>query len=262
MRDVLKKCDTFKVNLRKVSLANPYLIYSCDHELILSMFISTAPPPSYQSLFGQVREARKTSSNLIEFLRKLVLILLGTCKSINPVICLPIIFMTCFISFTVGVTVLLGFTVLIPLTMVFIGASHVDDCPAENIPTFLLVGGLVWVFKNLLNFWSTCRRTSESPEVEADIQARHRKYESFVNCFLFGWFIAGCVLVYRIYPPNYSDTNSPFYCNRTVYMYAFWLVTSTFIIFGLFIGCICCLTISTTISAANSSPSSTDTGNP
>lgn len=39
-----------------------------------------APPPSYQSLFGQVREARKSSNGLVDFLRKLVLILLGTCK--------------------------------------------------------------------------------------------------------------------------------------------------------------------------------------
>jgi len=187
-----------------------------------------APPPSYQSLFGQVREARKSSKGFVDFIRKLLLILLGT----------------------LGVTILLGFTVLIPLTMVAVGASHMDDCPAENIPTFLLVGGLVWVFKNLLNFWSTCRRTSESPEVEADIQARHRKYESFLNCFLFGWFIAGCVLVYRVYPPVYDDPSNPNYCHRTVYLYAFWLVTSTFIMFGLFIGCICCLTISSTMAAS------------
>lgn len=41
---------------------------------------AAAPPPSYQSLFGQVREARKSSNGLIDFLRKLVLILLGTRK--------------------------------------------------------------------------------------------------------------------------------------------------------------------------------------
>lgn len=100
-----------------------------------------------------------------------------------------------FLLIKVGVTILVSFTILIPLTMVAIGTAHLEDCPAENIPTFLLVGGLVWVFKNLLNFWSTCRRSSQSSELEADIQARHRKYESFINCFLFGWFIAGCVLV-------------------------------------------------------------------
>ena len=43
-------------------------------------FSSTAPPPSYNSLFGQVREARKNSSGVVDFLRKLVVILLGTRK--------------------------------------------------------------------------------------------------------------------------------------------------------------------------------------
>ena len=147
-------------------------------------------------------------------------------------------------------TILVSFTILIPLTMVAIGAAHMEDCPAENIPTFLLVGGLVWVFKNLLNFWSTCRRSSQSSEVEADIQARHRKYESCINCFLFGWFIAGCVLVYRVYPPNYDEPSRLDYCDRTVYLYAFWLVTSTFIVFALFIGCICCLTLSSVVASA------------
>jgi len=186
-----------------------------------------APPPSYHSLFGQVREARKNSSGLIDFLRKLVLILLGT----------------------LGVTILLSFTVIIPLTMIVVGALHMDQCPAENIPTFLLIGGLVWAIKNVLNFWSTCRKKSTDPATEADIQARHRRRESLLNCFLFGWFIAGCVLVYRIYPPNFDDSGRSDFCNRTVYLYAFWLITMTFIIFGLFMGCLCCLTVSSVLAS-------------
>ncbi|RWS05939.1 uncharacterized protein B4U79_01304, partial [Dinothrombium tinctorium] len=189
------------------------------------------PPPSYQSLFGQVREARKTANGLIDFFKKVILIILGT----------------------LGVTILIGFTVLIPCTMILIGASYMDQCRAENIPTFLLVGGLVWVLKNLLKFWSSCRSNTSDPEAEADNQARQKRHESLLNCFLFGWFIAGCVLVYRIYPPNYTDPSDPNYCNRTVYLYAFWLVTSTFIIFGLFMGCLCCLTVSAVLSSNENS---------
>ncbi|KAI1301631.1 hypothetical protein HDE_02824 [Halotydeus destructor] len=190
-----------------------------------------APPPSYHSLFGQVREARKNSSGLIDFLKKLVLILLGT----------------------LGVTILLSFTVIIPLTMIVVGALHMDQCPVENIPLFLLVGGLVWASKNLLNFYATCRRKSPDPAEEADIQARHRRRESMINCFLFLWFISGCVFVYRIYLPEFEDSTSPKYCNRTVYFYAFWLITATFIIFGFFVGCLCCLTVSAAV-AANENP--------
>jgi hypothetical protein len=92
----------------------------------------------------------------------------------------------------VGVTVLIGFTVLIPFTMILIGASHMDQCPAENIPTFLLVGGIVWVLKNFLRFWSNCRRNNINNSInDAEFQARHKRRESLLNCFLFGWFIAG-----------------------------------------------------------------------
>ena len=71
------------------------------------------------------------------------------------------------------------------------------------------------------------------------------KIDPQTNCVKFFLLLSiGCVLVYRIYPPNYDDRTSSHYCNRLVYFYAFWLVTSTFIIFGLFMGCLCCLTLS------------------
>lgn len=37
-----------------------------------------APPPSYDSLFGRVREAQRTSKGVLEFLKNLLIILLGT----------------------------------------------------------------------------------------------------------------------------------------------------------------------------------------
>ena len=36
------------------------------------------PPPSYQSLFGEIRDVRRESSNVAEFLVKLVLLLAST----------------------------------------------------------------------------------------------------------------------------------------------------------------------------------------
>lgn len=54
----------------------------------------------------------------------------------------------------------------------------------------------------------------------------------------------GCILVYRVYEPEYNDPRSPNYCNKTVYLYAFWLITSTFIVLGIFISCLLCLAVS------------------
>jgi len=254
-------------------------------------------PPSYHSLFGQIQGARKNAKTLPDLIRKLIIILLGT----------------------IGLALLLSFTVLIPVTMILVGASNLDNCRAEkNIPLFLLVGGIAWLTKNLSNFFSQCssRRTNRSTtnsssannnnnnsstnsssnpcasrysenacaaesntcassstncgnnnsnstnrssrcvinlEAEAEIQqqAKSRRRDFLINCFITAWFLTGCIMVYRIYPPNYSDTFSPNYCNRTVYIYAFWLLTSTFIIFALFIGCICCLSL-TAIFQSNS----------
>ncbi|VEN56768.1 unnamed protein product, partial [Callosobruchus maculatus] len=36
------------------------------------------PPPSYDSLFGRVREARKSSKGALEFLKNVIIIILGT----------------------------------------------------------------------------------------------------------------------------------------------------------------------------------------
>lgn len=42
--------------------------------------IFSAPPPSYDSLFGRVREARKSSKGILEFLKNIIIIVLGTSK--------------------------------------------------------------------------------------------------------------------------------------------------------------------------------------
>lgn len=41
----------------------------------------SAPPPSYDSLFGRVREARKSSKGLVDFAKNVLILLLGTSKS-------------------------------------------------------------------------------------------------------------------------------------------------------------------------------------
>ena len=43
-------------------------------------FFLLGPPPSYQSLFGEIQGARESSSSSLDFLKKLILLLAGTSK--------------------------------------------------------------------------------------------------------------------------------------------------------------------------------------
>lgn len=45
-------------------------------------FCSKAPPPTYDALFGKVREARNTSSGILGFMMNVFIILIGTSKLI------------------------------------------------------------------------------------------------------------------------------------------------------------------------------------
>lgn len=280
-----------------------------------------AAPPTYQSLFGQMCEARKTSRGLLDLMRRLVIILAST----------------------LGCTILIASMILIPFTMIIVGAIYIDECNIEHIPAFLLVGGLVWAAKNVLHCYWQCRKverlersealaaeiylassgdgdgddgghggdddasnsnlsnSSRSPPTSSErlaggaalaspgdeevdelqlgqrIAASHQAHrherpsgsrhqqpsrpehrtgrfkssvcESLLNCVLFGWFIAGCVIVLRNYEPDFEDTTSPRYCHRTVYMYTFWLISSALLSLGLFVGCICCLMVSSAVAS-------------
>ena len=51
--------------------------------------------------------------------------------------------------------------------------------------------------------------------------------------------------VYRIYKPEMdpASAGSENYCHRSVYIFAFWLITTAYIFLGLFTSCICCFSI-------------------
>lgn len=99
-----------------------------------------APPPSYDSLFGRVREAQKTSKGVIDFIKNILIILLGTCKYC-------IFFWhfeqnLCSIFLLVGCTIILGVTIVVPICMIVMGSVYLRECPqGEYIPVYLLVGG-------------------------------------------------------------------------------------------------------------------------
>ena len=112
----------------------------------------------------------------------------------------------------------------------FLGAKYKDDCPVENmIPIYLIVGGSA----GLLSSFCAC-----VVEYRADHVIKH--LSRLVLLPLFAWFIAGNVWIYKNYEPNYTDPESPYFCHKTLYLFAFWAITSHYIFVGvvLVIGCV------------------------
>ena len=134
-----------------------------------------AEPPSYDSLFGRIRDTHKTSRNLIDFLVKVLILLLGT----------------------IGCTVACSITVVIPVCMIIIGSVYFNECPAEPyIPVFLIVGGALSVFKYLIGVTTRIRRghNNTNDETDPDRNKSHPA-QSLISCFLCAGCITGCVLV-------------------------------------------------------------------
>jgi len=178
-----------------------------------------AEPPSYDSLFGRIRDTHKASRNVVDFVVKVILLLLGT----------------------IGCTIACSITIVIPVCMIVIGSVYFHDCPAEPyIPIFLIVGGSFSVFKYLIGVLSRVRRAETGNE--QDPQPTH-PVQSLITFFLCGWFITGCVWVYRVYWPDTTAEGTAQYCNPVVYIFAFWLITTAYIFLGLFTSCICCFSI-------------------
>ncbi|XP_063981993.1 uncharacterized protein LOC135165018 [Diachasmimorpha longicaudata] len=183
---------------------------------------STGPPPSYDSLFGRVREVPKASKAVLDFLLNIVVLLVGT----------------------IGCTFIIGVTILIPVCMMIMGGVYLYDCPqSEYIPVYLLVGGGFGVFKQLLHLSTLLRRRPEERDEE---RIRLSPTQTLINCFMLGWLIIGSLWVYKEYEPNYDPANGK-HCNKTLYLFAFWLITALYIYLGVITASLCCISLASAI---------------
>ncbi|XP_075968409.1 transmembrane protein 272-like [Anarhichas minor] len=139
---------------------------------------------------------------------------------------------------------------VIPVAQIIIGAIHLDDCPRQHyIPIYLIVAGVFGLVLAALS----CQPSASTPEDGTpDLLSRVcTTWNSLTSLFLFCWFIAGNVWIYSIYQPNYikNATSADPYCDRTLYLFAFWTTTLVYILLGLFLVnglcvllccCLCC----------------------
>lgn len=176
-----------------------------------------APPPSYESLYGKLKAAKATSSGNVELGKNVCTIIIGT----------------------LGFTIFLAILLAIPIAMIAIGAVYKDDCPAERfIPIYLIVGGVFGIIKNISSLGQRAKNKDDEDKDEKN--AKTNPFDGLIGCFLFAWFIAGNVWVYRTYNNFSTDPTAANYCHPTLYYFAFWIITATYIVCGLMCCCICC----------------------
>uniref|UniRef100_UPI0037E7121C transmembrane protein 272-like n=1 Tax=Semicossyphus pulcher TaxID=241346 RepID=UPI0037E7121C len=115
---------------------------------------------------------------------------------------------------------------LLGIVHLVIGAIYLYDCPAQHyIPIYLLVMGVVTLMQHMLLFCPYTARFASS-----------KAWISLIVLFLFCWFITGNVWIFSIYEPNYNKTAAPInaYCNKTLYLFAYWITIAYCILFALY----------------------------
>uniref|UniRef100_UPI0037E79302 transmembrane protein 272-like n=1 Tax=Semicossyphus pulcher TaxID=241346 RepID=UPI0037E79302 len=134
------------------------------------------------------------------------------------------------------------FLCIMPIAQIAIGVVHLDNCPRQHyIPIYLIVVG---VFGLVLAVLSCLPCAQEPTDGTTNPLSRVcTAWNSITSFFLFCWFIAGNVWIYSIYQPNYNknSTDTDPYCDKTLYLFAFWTTTLVYILFGLFLVGGCCV---------------------
>ncbi|KAM9836925.1 transmembrane protein 272 [Aulostomus maculatus] len=133
---------------------------------------------------------------------------------------------------------------IMPAAQIAIGAVYLDECPAQKyIPIYLMVVGVFGLVLTILS----CLPCAQEPKdgTTNPLSRVCAIWNSLTSFFLFCWFIAGNVWIYSIYEPDYNKntTNVDLYCNKTLYLFAFWTTTLVYILLLLFLFVGCCVLV-------------------
>ncbi|KAK2860449.1 hypothetical protein Q7C36_004615 [Tachysurus vachellii] len=124
------------------------------------------------------------------------------------------------------------------IAQIFISAKYLMECTQQNyIPVYLLVSGVL----NMAILLLACLPCGQNDRV---LKYLSGIWTSLASVFTFCWVIAGSVWIYSIYPPNYNSTvvGKP-YCNKTLYLFAFWTTTVGYIFLGILLVGFCCFLV-------------------
>ncbi|KAM8747777.1 transmembrane protein 272-like [Acanthopagrus schlegelii] len=121
---------------------------------------------------------------------------------------------------------------VLPFAEFAIGAIYQRDCPRQPyVAIYLLVTGVVSIMLAVLSILPSHGHFGNHSAI----------WSGIVSLFFFCWFIAGNVWIYSIYEPNYNKTvSTENYCNKTLYLFAFWTINFNYILLGLALLYTCC----------------------
>ena len=92
------------------------------------------------------------------------------------------------------------------------------------MPVYLIVAGAI-------NFFNCCCCGENKDRRQTENEAAN-PLQSLVKLFSFAWFDCGNAWIYKNYEPNYTDPGSPAFCNKSLYLFVFWVTTAYYIIYG------------------------------
>jgi len=135
----------------------------------------------------------------------------------------------------VGIALILA----VPISSIAIGLRNFHDCPKERyIPIYLIVSGSSTVLVVLISISQLLRKKDE--RYENTSYTASTCFLGIMSCFMIAWFIAGNVWVYKNYKPDFEDKASTEYCDKTLYLFSFGLITFVYAILCVMLLCMCC----------------------
>ena len=179
-------------------------------------------PPSYFDVIGQLRTVRENSSGPVD-----------TAQSAISVLCGSAFFTCCMLIYSV-----------LPVAQLVIGGSNQDSCTIQpKIPLWLIVNGgcgiALAVLKTVTSIADFIKKR-KNPTGSHKSQALLGCINMLLGIFTLVWFILGNYWVYSVDSEvQYNEMVNPgTYCDKLVYLFAFWSITVSWIMIGL--SCVCC----------------------
>lgn len=181
----------------------------------------TEPATRSVSLKEQLNAAKSNSKNFLAFIKNSFAILAGS----------------------VIVIFILAIFLIIPISMIVVGAIFVDSCPIQPLlPIFLLVGGCfltMRLFASLLENLANYKRARNGVET----QWKFSPFFFVIHLFLITWLFLGAYWTYSIggrVTLLYHYETARTYCNINLYLFSYVVVTTSLI---LLIFSICCVSL-------------------